>query len=209
MQPDMAPSDQWRLFLHRCLAHRIEVDEFKDLSKLLLTRSPLKEEQLLDLLLHVRASLNTPWDPLLPVYIDGWCKNRQVKSSSALKCLLKHSSIRGGDEPKSRASSLMTDVKVIQDVMLSVSTGVIPRLVSEAAELYAAAVEWIEAVVAWHQGSETGGLMNSPDAVSLFESLGILLAALSGTAKGVQVLSSEKHQGNSASGVFWSDFIDI
>lgn len=205
----MAPSDQWRLFLHRCLAHRIEVDEFKDLSKLLLARSPLKEEQLLDLLLDVRASFNTPWDPLLPVYIDGWCKNRQVKSSSALKCLLKHSSIRGSDGPKSRASSLMTDVKVIQDVMLAVSAGFIPQLVSEAAELYAAAVEWIEAVVAWHQGSETGGLMNSPDAVSLFESLGILLAALSGTAKGVQVLSSEKHQGNSLSGVFCSVFIDM
>lgn len=195
MLPDMAPTDQWRVFLHRCLAHRIDVDEFKALSKLLLTRSPLKEDELLDLLLDVRASFNSPWDPLLPVYIDGWCKNRQVKSSAALRCLLKHSSIRGKDEPKQRASSLMTDIKVIQDVMLSVSAGFIPRVISEAAELYSAAVEWIEAVVAWHHASETGGLMNSPDAVSLLESLGILLAALSGTAKGVQVLSSEKHQG--------------
>lgn len=195
MLSEMAPSDQWRVFLHRCLAHRVDVDEFKELSKLLLTRSPLKENELLDLLLEARASFNTPWDPLLPVYIDGWCKNRQVKSSSALRSLLKHSSIRGKDEPERRISSLMTDVKVVQDVMLSVSAGFIPRLISEAAELYSVAVEWIEAVVAWHHASVTGGLVNSPDALSLFESLGILLAALSGTAKGVQVLSSEKHQG--------------
>lgn len=195
MLSEMAPSDQWRVFLHRCLAHRVDVDEFNELSKLLLTRSPLKEDELLDLLLDARASFNTPWDPLLPAYIDSWCKNRQVKSSSALKSLLEHSSIRGKDEPERRISSLMTDVKVVQDVMLSVSAGFIPRLILEAAELYSVVVEWIEAVVTWHHASVTGGLMNSLDALSLFESLGILLAALSGTAKGVQVLSSEKHQG--------------
>jgi mediator of RNA polymerase II transcription subunit 5 len=33
--------------------------------------------------------------------------------------------------------------------------------------------------------------MGDPDAVSLFESLGILLAALSGTGKGLEVLSSD------------------
>ena len=33
------------------------------------------------------------------------------------------------------------------------------------------------------------------DAVSLFESLGILLAALSGTAKGLEVLSADSHEG--------------
>lgn len=201
MLPDVASFEQWRTFLHRCLAHRIDVDEFKELSKLLLYRSPLEEDELLDLLLDVRASSSIVWDPLLPVYIDGLCKNRQVKRSSALKCLLKHSSIRGKDASKQKAPSLMMDIKVIQDVMLSVSTGSLPRTISEAAELYSATVEWIDAVVAWNNGGsndsqQTDGLMNSPDAVSLVESLGILLAALSGTSKGVQVLSSENHQGD-------------
>lgn len=208
MLPDMASSEQWRTFFHRCLAHRIDVDEFKELSKLLLSRSPLKEDELLNLLLDARASSNIVWDPLLPVYIDGLCKNRQVKTCSALRCLLKYSSIRGKDGPKQSVSTLMTDIKVIQDVMLSVSTGFIPRTILEAAELYSATVEWVDAFVAWHNGSldvsqQTGGMMSSPDAVSLFESLGILLAALSGTGKGVQVLSSENHQGNYlSSGVF-------
>lgn len=78
----------------------------------------------------------------------------------------------------------MTDIKVIQDVMLSISAGATPRMIAEAAELYDAMVEWINAVVGWHNESisqQKGGMMGSPDAVSLFESLGILLAALSGT----------------------------
>ena len=93
----------------------------------------------------------------------------------------------------------MTDIKVIQDVMMAVSTGSIPRSVAEAADLYAATVEWIAAVVAWHHESlsrdQEGGLMSSSDAVSLFESLGILLAALSGTTKGLEMLSSDDRQG--------------
>ncbi|KAJ5570462.1 uncharacterized protein N7459_009892 [Penicillium hispanicum] len=200
MLPDMAFSEEWRTFLHRCLAHRVDVDEFRDLSKLMLARSPVNENDLLDLLLESRAASSIIWDPLLPVYVDGLCKSGQVKSSTALTSLLKHSSIRGKQETKSTVSTLMTDIKVVQDVMLSISTGAVPRTVTEAAELYSATVEWISAVVAWHHSSmdvsqQAGGLMGSSDAVSLFESLGILLAALSGTAKGLEVLSSDYQKG--------------
>jgi mediator of RNA polymerase II transcription subunit 5 len=198
MLPDTAPTEQWKTFLHRCLAHRVDVDEFKDMTKLMLARSPVKENELLDLLLEARASSAIAWDPLLPVYVDSLCKIGRVKSASALVALLRHSSIRGLST-KRKASTLMTDIKVIQDVMMAVSTGSIPRSVAEAADLYAATVEWIVAVVAWHHdslsGQQVGGLMSSPDAVSLFESLGILLAALSGTTKGLEMLSSDNRQG--------------
>lgn len=204
MLPDGASTDRWRTFLHRCLSQRVDVDEFKDLSKLMLNRSPVKEDELLDLLLEARASSSVTWDPLLPVYVDGLCKVGQVKSSAALTSLLKHSSIRGNAESKSNASTLMTDIKVVQDVMMAVSTGAIPRTIAEAAELFAAAVEWIEAVVSWHNENldilqQSGGLMSNPDAVSLFESVGILLAALFGTTKGLDALTStwidRAHQG--------------
>lgn len=198
MLSDMASPDQWRTFVQRCLAHRVDVDEFKNLSKLMQHRSPLKEDDLLDLLLEARAASSIAWDPLLPVYVDGLCKVGQVKAASALRRLLAHSSIRQKSESKRNTSTLMTDIKVIQDVMLSISTGAIPRRIAEAAELYDATVEWIVAVVEWHNhgvSQQTGGLMGSPDAVSLFESLGILLAALSGTSKGLETLSSDYHQG--------------
>ncbi|KAJ5133975.1 hypothetical protein N7526_005340 [Penicillium atrosanguineum] len=197
MLPDTASSEQWKTFLHRCLAHRVDVDEFKGLTKLMLARSPVKENELLDLLLEARASSVIAWDPLLPVYVDSLCKIGRVKSAAALVALLRHSSIREMSV-KRRASTLMTDIKVIQDVMMAVSTGSIPRSVAEAADLYAATVEWIVAVGAWHHdslgGEQGSGLMSSPDAVSLFESLGILLAALSGTPKGLEMLSSDDRQ---------------
>lgn len=218
MLSDRAIPEQWRTFLHQCLANRIDIDEFTDLSGLMFARAPVKENELLDLLLEARASSSVTWDPLLPLYVDGLCKIGRVRSSSALTSLLKHSSVmdalgtgdgdgeegQGHGSPskakKHKPSTLMTDIKVIQDVMVFISTGSIPKTVIEAADIYSATVDWILAVVAWHNHSSdsehaTGGLMGSPDAVSLFESLGILLAALSGTGKGLEVLSSDYNQG--------------
>jgi mediator of RNA polymerase II transcription subunit 5 len=188
------------------LSQRVDVDEFKDLSKLMLNRSPVKEDELLDLLLGARAASSVTWDPLLPVYVDGLCKVGQVKPSTALTSLLKHSSIRANAESKSQISTLMIDIKVIQDVMMAVSTGAIPRAAAEAADLFASTVEWIDAVVSWYNGSldimqQPSGLLNNPDAVSLFESVGILLAALFNTPKGIDALTSNwidrAHQGMS------------
>jgi mediator of RNA polymerase II transcription subunit 5 len=213
MLPDTASSEQWRTFLLQCLAHRVDVDEFKELTKLMLARSPVKENELLDLLLEARANSAIAWDPLLPVYVDSLCKVGQVKPASALNSLLKHSSIQGKEATKRKASTLMTDIKVIQDIMMAVSTGSVPRSIAEAADLYAATVEWIVAVVAWQNDSlnesqQTRGLMSSPDAVSLFESLGVLLAALSGTTKGLETLSSDNRQGMSCFGNSVHTFAD-
>jgi mediator of RNA polymerase II transcription subunit 5 len=199
MQPDNA-REQWKTFFHQCLANRIDIDEFTDLSGLLLERSPIKENELLDVLLQARADSSITWDPLLPLYVDGLCRVGRVKSSSALAGLLRHSSIRDVEGGRVDRPTLMTDIKVVQDVMMFISTGSIPKTVAEAADIYSATVDWIVAVVAWHHHSvdgsqQTGGLMGSPDAVSLFESLGILLAALSGTNKGLEVLSSDFNQG--------------
>ncbi|KAJ5714921.1 uncharacterized protein N7483_012102 [Penicillium malachiteum] len=194
MLPDMASPEKWRSFLHQCLAHRVDVDEFKDLCKLMRARSPVSEAELLDLLLEIRGASSITWDPLLPVYVDGLCKAGQVKSSSALVGLLKHSSVRNRDGNR-KVSTLMTDIKVIQDISFCVSTGSIPRTVNEAAELYSATVEWVFAVSIWHNSldpsHQDGGLMSSPDAVSLVEALGVLLVALSGAAKGLEMLSTD------------------
>ncbi|KAJ5718183.1 hypothetical protein N7488_003829 [Penicillium malachiteum] len=190
----MASPEKWRSFLHQCLAHRVDVDEFKDLSKLMRARSPVSEAELIDLLLEIRGASSITWDPLLPVYVDGLCKAGQVKSSSALVGLLKHSSVRNRDGNK-KLSTLMTDIKVIQDISFCVSTGSIPRTVNEAAELYSATVEWVFAISLWHNSldpsQQDGGLMGSPDAVSLIEALGVLLVALSGAAKGLEMLSTD------------------
>lgn len=209
-------SAQWRIFLDQCLKHRVDANEFKNLSGLLVARCPIAEDVLLEALCEARAetaATGVRWDPLIPVYIDCLCKTGRVGVSKALGVLLKKSSIHElpqpqpqspGEQKEKKAAkkekkcyTLMTDIRVIQDVMLAISTGNhTPRTQVEAMNIFSAAVDWIQAVVAWHrQHQQAGGLMSSPDVVSLFESLGILLAALSGTAKGLDVLSSDSHEG--------------
>jgi mediator of RNA polymerase II transcription subunit 5 len=204
----MASSEQWRTFLCQCLMNRIDVHEFRDLSKLLSTRCPIPESALLDALLEAQDATGAKWDPLPPLYIDVLSKTGRLKASSVLGSLLKHSSVSVGDKPpsgmelqnqKRKRYTLMTDVKIVQDVMLAVSTGSIPRSVTEAAGLLSAVADWIQAVLAWNSSRvddvQQDGLMGSPDATSLFESLGILLAVLAGAGKGLEVLSVDSHQG--------------
>ncbi|KAK6820070.1 Mediator of RNA polymerase II transcription subunit 5 [Aspergillus parasiticus] len=205
----MTSSEQWRAFLHQCLMRRIDAAEFKNLSKILSRRCPIAEGTLLDVLLEIRLATGIKWDPLLPLYIDCLCKMGKVQTSTVLTSLLKYSSIHdkpqcpGSETVQSKKAlkcyTLMTDIRVIQDAMLSVSTGSTPKSLAEAVGIFSAIIDWIQAVVAWHNNhidpsQQTGGLMSSPDAVSLFESLGILLTALSGTGKGIEVLSSDFHE---------------
>ncbi|KAE8321680.1 mediator of RNA polymerase II transcription subunit 5 [Aspergillus sergii] len=205
----MTSSEQWRAFLHQCLMRRIDAAEFKNLSKILSRRCPIAEGTLLDVLLEIRLATGIKWDPLLPLYIDCLCKMGKVQTSTVLTSLLKYSSIHdkpqcpGSETAQSKKAlkcyTLMTDIRVIQDAMLSVSTGSTPKSLAEAVGIFSAIIDWIQAVVAWHNNhidpsQQTGGLMSSPDAVSLFESLGILLTALSGTGKGIDVLSSDSHE---------------
>lgn len=184
---------------------RVDVNEFRNLTKLLYLRCPIAEVPLMDSLLESQAATGIKWDPLLPLYIDCLCKMGRAKASTVLGSLLKHSSIGEKSEPqekKRKRYTLMTDIKVIQDLMLLISTGNIPRTLVEATNLFTVVVDWIQAVMAWNNNhmddGQQDGLMGSPDLVSLFESLGILLAVLSATGKGLEVLSSDSHEG-----IFW------
>jgi mediator of RNA polymerase II transcription subunit 5 len=204
---NMTSPVQWRTFFHQCLIHRIDANEFRNLSKLLFQKCPIAENALLDALLQTRSESRVKWDPLLPLYIDWLCRMGRVRTSTVLTSLLKYSSIH--DKPQlptsegkdgSKYYTLMTDIRVIQDAMLSVSTGSTPKTNAEAIAIFFSIIDWIHAVVSWHNshfdpGQHSSGMMSSPDVVSLFESLGILLAALSGTGKGLEVLSADSHEG--------------
>lgn len=214
----MASSEQWGIFLRQCLDHRIDAAEFKTLSRLLFQRCPIAEDVLLDVLLETWLATGIKWDPLLPLYIDCLRRMGRLQIPTVLHSLLKHSSIHeklgkevqssspGGAMKKEKKQGLqqcytfMTDGRVMQDVMLSMSAGNIPATMAEAIGIFSATVDWIQAVVAWHNshmdaGQQTGGLMSSPDAASVFETLGIILTALSGNVKGLEVLSGDSHAG--------------
>ena len=229
------PQDRWRVFLHQCLVRRIDVLEFKDLSDLLASRSPIPESTLATILVH--QSTHPKWDPLLPLYIDCLHRTGRLKTATVLRSLLKRSSIlqlqadekaqssspsQGQDGKRDGAkkgtssdasTTIMTDIKVIQDVILSISTGQCDapaKAASDAVDIFMAVSDWILAVVAWHNNSTVVGhdddgdeqnhvagalLTGSPDAILLFESLGILLAVLYGSSEGVEALSGTHDEG--------------
>lgn len=224
--PNTGASEQWKPFLQQCLLHRVDAAEFKELSRLLFQRCPIGDSALVDTLLRTRLSTGVKWDPLFPLYVDCFCRMGRVRIATVLSGLLKYSSIHAKPSPgadvdtvkgkakaqgkgkspnqdkdrdRDRCYTLMTDIKVIQDAMLSVSTGATAKTLLEVLSAFSAVADWIQAIIAWHNSlldaDLPAGVMGLPDAVLLFESVGILLAALAGTGKGLQVLSAGGHEG--------------
>ncbi|KAL5000678.1 mediator of RNA polymerase II transcription subunit 5 [Aspergillus recurvatus] len=209
--PQSMASEQWKAFVQRCLLHRIDAAEFRDLSRLLFQRCPIGDSLLTETLLQTRLSTGIKWDPLLPVYIDCLCKMGRVQTPTVLTLLLKHSSIHDKPSPgadvasvKKKAKSrtkcytLMTDIRVVQDAMLSINSGATVKTLLEVIHTFSAIADWIQAIIAWHNSQldadQPAGMMGSPDAMLLFEAVGILLSVLAGTTKGVEVLSAGSHE---------------
>lgn len=205
----------WSVFVKECFKHRIGVHDFRKLSERMLERYPIKEDFIIDQLLEVRASYNIPWDPLLPAYADCLCKAGHVKTSKVLSKVLQYSTIKSTDAiRKNKFPTLMTDIKVINDAILSISAGLIPKSLLETAELYDTAIEWINSLIAWNSNmlnhsEQNGGLLNSPDAVTLMESAGIFFAAISGTTKGMEWLSEDIHKGSFYSSTMSLEISDL
>lgn len=212
----MKPIEQWRKLLHECVARRIEVDVFRKLVKLLSKRAPIQQASLVDVLLESRSVTADvfSYDPLIPRYASILRKLGLIRTSSLLNGLMKHSFIEsqdtttedeksaiGNQEKKTvKPSTLMTDTRIVQDVIAPLSSSNLNLNAQEVQSIFTSASEWILTVVRWHtsninEDQQLGGMMHSPDALALFESLGILLVALSATERGHEALSSDSSQG--------------
>lgn len=206
--------EQWTILLRECVARRVDVDGFWKLAQALSRRAPLQQTLLVDVLLESRSVTADifPYDPLVPRYTTALRKLGLIRTSTLLDGLRKHSSI-GREQDKSVAadqesqktvvespSTLMTDSRIVQDIIVPLSSSSLPLSIHEVQNIFLVAAKWILAVVRWHTSNisddqQSGGLMSSQDALALFESLGILLIALSGTEKGHEALSSQDAQG--------------
>ncbi|QKX56374.1 uncharacterized protein TRUGW13939_03475 [Talaromyces rugulosus] len=203
-----APIDQWRKLLRECLARRIDVVDFCNLVNLLAKRAPLSEASLVDVILESRTVTKGQYDPLIPLYIDALTKIGKTKIAPVLNGLRRHSSVgdyaQSADESKKGtaklSSTLMTDTRIVQDAIVPITTPELSLSSREVTGIFTEASEWILALVRAHTSSlaedqQSGGLLNLPDALALFESLGIMLIALSATERGVDALSSDLSQG--------------
>ncbi|ODH38206.1 hypothetical protein ACO22_02480 [Paracoccidioides brasiliensis] len=198
---------QWKKFLHQCLSQRTDASEFRGFAKLMLNRYPMPGEKLVDAILESRSVTNVPWDPLIPLYVDSLHRIERVKIEEILKSLLVHSTVSQKQEsvqsisrPKTSVSTLMSDYCIIHNATIAATSGHAPNTTTDAANIFAMLAHWIIALLSWMSSNEAGRepadlLANSPDTLAVFESLGILLAALVGTEKSVNALSSSESKG--------------
>ncbi|KAL1994315.1 hypothetical protein VTN49DRAFT_2984 [Thermomyces lanuginosus] len=166
-------------------------------------RSSLAEASIVDALLECRPATGQ-YDPLISLYMDLLIKLGLVKIPTVLKELFQYCSIAPKDERlvdlNAKATTLMADTRIVQDVMILLSSGNCSLSLSETVAIFSVLADWILAIVRWHNSNlsedqQTGGIQSSSDASSLFESIGILFVAVSGLEKGLEALSLDKPEG--------------
>lgn len=214
---------QWKKLLRHCLSARVDISEFRDFAKLMISRDPIPARKLIDLVLDSREVTNVEWDPLLPLYVDSLIRLGQLRIPDVLSSLLVHSTVSGKREKAARPSSagcyqpstLMMEHGIIQNLMIALTTESAPDTLASAMGTFSAIADWILALLAYgpggrgrgddssntedengqHQHQQAETLMSSPEAITLSESLGILFAALAGAEQGMNALSTIKEQG--------------
>ncbi|PGH29454.1 hypothetical protein GX50_07789 [[Emmonsia] crescens] len=195
---------QWRTLLRRCLSQRTDASEFSGFVKLMLNRYFIPAKRLIDIILVSRSVTNVPWDPLIPLYVDTLHRLGCVKTENILESLLAHSTVsqkrvpaQNGSATTTPVSTLMTDYCIIHNATIAATSGHAPKTIADAANTFAALAKWILTLLSWNsthrpESDPAGSLTNSPDTLAVFESLGILFAALVGTEKSVNALSASR-----------------
>ena len=180
------------------------------LAKLLAERDPIPKAKLIDVVLEARSVTNVDWDPLIPLYTESLRQLGMIKAPDILNSLLKHSTITEHEqshaskktpvEQTTKASTFLTDFRIIQNIMMAVTSGLTPKKLGEGRSMLASVADWIFALLSWNSANADdenpiGGLAGSPDAVSVFEAIGILLAALVGSENALDSFSMSSAEG--------------
>lgn len=153
------------------------------------------------------------WDPLVPLYVETLYNLDFLTLPEILKTLLKYSTLYGDSHPvstepsakgtkrKRKASTLMMDNKIIQNVLTAITTGRGPKTTLGAVEIYRMTADWISNLLAWSpsaHGSQKGHsetILGHQDAACIFGTLGFLFVGLAATELGVGALASMKQKG--------------
>jgi mediator of RNA polymerase II transcription subunit 5 len=105
---------------------------------------------------------------------------------------------------------MLTEFRIIQNLVVAATAGFAPDTAGGMLNSFIAIADWILALLAFNpdakavdgSGEPDNGapqhpewLMGSADALAVFESLGILFAALAATEKGLNALVEMKNQG--------------
>ncbi|KAK2748758.1 mediator complex subunit [Myotisia sp. PD_48] len=211
---------EWKKFLHQCIAQRINSVEFKDLAQLMWRRHPIPGKKLVDIVIESRELTGIEWDPLIPKYVDHIQKIARVKVSEVLSSLLAHSSILSDCLPenqpgdfseidkqvgslptKPKIKTLISDYGIIQNIVTAVTTnGYTSTSVSGVINACSVISKWIMALVEWNtqiqvqKDQPDGDLLNYPDFVGIFVSIGFLFGAIMGTDAAMEAFTLRKSE---------------
>ncbi|KAI1953073.1 mediator complex subunit [Ophidiomyces ophidiicola] len=206
---DSASVPEWTLLMKKCTSRRVLSSDFRDYSKIMMRRHPITAKSLVRILLDARLESNTIWEPLIPQYIDVLQRLGYLKLPEIMKFLLPYSTIHCDTHPavkpendgkgvkrKRKPSTLMTDNKIIQNIIAAISLSRAPKSTLEAVGIIRASADWISTLLSWDpygddpDGVNSGGLLGHQEGACLFGSLGLLVVALAATEKGIGALSS-------------------
>ncbi|WEW55466.1 mediator complex subunit [Emydomyces testavorans] len=176
----MADSDhrdagpEWALLLEKCICQRIIVSEFRDFSKIMMRRHPISGKELIRIVLDARLASNIMWDPLIPLYVEALQRLGYVSVPEILKPLLSYSTLYDDSYPvsktgsdgkgvkrKKKASTLMTDNKIIQNAMTAITLGRGPKSTRGAIDILNVIATWISMLLAWNPSGD-GPLSEQP-----------------------------------------------
>jgi mediator of RNA polymerase II transcription subunit 5 len=200
--------EQWNKLLRQCLIRRLNGDQFRELAQLLLERDPVPQEKLIEAVLESKAVTNVYWDPLVPQYLETLRQLGAVKIPEILSSLLNRSSIKKqSNELKAtltkqptKGNTLLTDFGIIQDILVAVTSGWVPKSAREARQTLISAADWVFALLSWDSANAddenpVGCFGGSHDVVQLFEAVGILLAGLIGGGNAIDALFTANAEG--------------
>lgn len=231
----MKPIEQWKLVLREGVSRRIPVDVFCKLAKILSGRAPVPQTILVEALLDsssITAGVFS-YDPLIPQYVTALRSLGLIRIPALLDGLQSRSfttthpaAVAAQEEEEEEGASveqkpstaidqprLMMSIRIVQDLIASFTSSALSLTAHDTRNIFAASATWILEMVALHpndihDGHQTEGFLDSSDALALFESLGILLVALSATTIGHNVLASDSTPGELINVVILSTYIN-
>ncbi len=190
--------DEWVKFLAHSLGKRLDADKFGKFAQLLNKKHPLPPRRVADILFRPNKHNTESFDPYIPHYVQTLLRGDLLDIPAVLYALLKYSSFRPTEEPKTD-SKKQTEVSkwrksytqaegVIYGIAKLVSNGARPKDAQEAVELIKALTGWTKVLADSGPAEEIMHDTHMTEVVGVRIALGALLTAVAENAKVLGVL---------------------
>jgi len=199
---------EWKLFLERCIEHRVQSDLFDAAAAQLHAKSPLPGRKLTGLLLQPRSAAARSIDPRVIIYLERLLASKKVDASDVLASTFQHSkdrSLAAGDHVPSQVSR-WTNPPELEEVVfhrLAKAFAAEERPVNNTEGLRTIIIvaRWMQSMVTSHTSDTMiqamSGIQQQPQqqSINVREGLGMLVVGLIENQKILRLLNDPKAKG--------------